>query len=69
MSDQDNETTPLLFVPDRRRRGRPRVSVEETVAVNTRLPITDYDRLIQMAKTRRTTLAGTLRDVLTGRLK
>jgi hypothetical protein len=43
MSGQDDRTAAAPHP----RRGRPRVSAEETVAVNTRLPVTDYDKLLE----------------------
>ena len=55
--------------PDRRRVGRPRVNAEATTSVSTRLSISAYDELCRLAKTRRTSLAGALRDVLRARLK
>jgi len=68
MSDSDDETPPAS-VPDRRRGGRPRVSAEASTSVSTTLPVSEYDRLLQIAKVRRTTLAGAIRDLLRVRLK
>ena len=55
--------------PDRRRRGRPRVRADAaTTSVSARLPVETYDKLFQIAKARRTTVAGTIRDLIRGRL-
>jgi len=67
MSDDNTDPPALVILPERRRGGRPRVSDEPSTPVSTTLPVSDYDRLLQLAKTRRTTLAGALRDMIINR--
>ena len=68
MSDHDDDKLPAS-VPARPRGGRPRVSAEPSTPVSTTLPVSEYDRLFQLAKSRRTTLAETLRHLIRVRLK
>ena len=65
----DHDDSRPNAVPEPRRMGRPRISGgEEMTAVSTWLPVSADHRLFRLASARRTTVAGTIRDLLRRRL-